>query len=186
MMEETMTEPRNIINTGLRGVPVASTRICKVDGNKGKLIYRGYNITELAGQASFEEVIYLLLFEDLPNKQELSEIKNSLAANSALPAELIAALRTRPKDSLPMDILQACVAMLANHDPKAGELTMEKTVNTAVGLIAKFPGLMGAWHRIRNGFDPVDPKPELGHAGNFLYMLTGEIPDEQTAGFMDT
>jgi citrate synthase len=185
-MEETMTEASNILNTGLRGVPVASTRICKVDGKEGKLIYRGYNITELAGQAGFEEVIYLLLFEDLPDKHELSEIKSRLAANCKLPEKLIAALKTRPKDSMPMDILQACVAMLANHDPKAGELTMEKSFDTAIGLIAKFPGLMAAWHRIRNGLDPLDPKPELGHAGNFLYMLTGEIPDDQTAGFMDT
>lgn len=181
-----MTESSEIINTGLRGVPVASTRICLVDGAAGKLVYRGYNITELAQNATFEEVIYLLLFEDLPDRQQLAELKTSLAKQSALPEKLISALKTRPAQSMPMDILQACVPMLANHDTEAGVLQIEKSVDMAISLIGKFPALMAAWHRIRNGLEPLDPKPELGHAGSFLYMLTGKSPDPETAGFMDT
>ena len=181
-----MTEPKDIINTGLRGVPVASSRICLVDGQAGKLIYRGYNITDLAQNASFEEVIHLLLFEHLPNEQELAEIKSRLAERSALPDALVAALKTRPSDALPMDILQASVPMLANHDAKAGVLDIDNSVDTAIGLIAKFPAIMAAWHRIRSGLEPLAPRPELGHAANFLYLLTGNVPDDEIAGVMDT
>ena len=181
-----MTEPGDIINTGLRGVPVASTRICLVDGKAGKLVYRGYNITELAEKATFEEVAYLLLFEHLPPEKELADFKAQLAQKTPLPGQLVAALKTRPANALPMDILQACVPMLANHDPEAGDLSREKATDTAIGLIARFPAIMAAWHRIRNGLEPLAPKPELGHAANFLFMLTGETPDPETARFMDT
>lgn len=181
-----MTEPGDIINTGLRGVPVASTRICLVDGKAGKLVYRGYNIKELAQYASFEEVIYLLLFEHLPPQQELADFKGLIAAQTRLPEQLLTALKTRPATSAPMDILQACVPMLANHDPEAGDLSREKATDTAIGLIARFPAIMAAWHRIRNGLEPLAPKPELSHAANFLFMLTGETPDPETAKFMDT
>jgi len=181
-----MTEPGDIINTGLRGVPVASTRICLVDGNAGKLVYRGYNIKELAQYASFEEVIYLLLFEHLPPQQELADFKDLIAAQTRIPEQLLTAMKTRPATSAPMDILQACVPMLANHDPDAGVLTQEKAMHTAIGLIAKFPAVMAAWHRIRNGLEPLAPKPELSHAANFLFMLTGKTPDPETARFMDT
>ncbi|MFW6284412.1 MAG: citrate/2-methylcitrate synthase, partial [Desulfosalsimonas sp.] len=159
-----MTEPGNIINTGLRGVPVASTRICLVDGKAGKLVYRGYNITELAENATFEEVAYLLLFEHLPPEKELADFKAQIAQKTPLPDRLVAALKTRPENALPMDVLQACVPMLANHDPEAGILSREKATDTAIGLIARFPAIMAAWHRIRNGLEPLAPKPELGHA----------------------
>ncbi|MFP3998641.1 MAG: citrate/2-methylcitrate synthase [Desulfobacterales bacterium] len=180
-----MTQSRDIINTGLRGVPVASTRICLVDGNAGKLVYRGYNITELAENATYEEVAYLLLFEHLPSEKELADFKNRIAKQTSLAPQLVAALKTRPENAMPMDILQACVPMLANHDSEAGVLTREKATDTAISLIAKFPALMAAWHRIRSGLEPLAPKPELSHAANFLFMLTGETPDKETARFMD-
>jgi len=180
-----MTESSEIINTGLRGVPVASTRICLVDGQNAKLIYRGYNIIDLAKNATFEEVVHLLLFEHLPTAEELDYMKQRLAEECAIAEEIVAALKTRPADSAPMDILQACVPMLANHDPQAANLTAEKASDTAIRLIAKFPTVMAAWHRIRNGREPVSPDPSLGHAENFLYMLTGNKPDEEVGRFMD-
>ena len=180
-----MSETNSIINTGLRGVKVASTKISQVNSDVSKLIYRGYLITDLAENASYEEVVHLLLFEKLPSQTELAELKKRLVSERAIPNSIIAALKTRPKESLPMDILQATVPMLANHDPDAATLTIEKATDTALKLVAKIPTIVAAWDRIRNGAEPVEPDSGLGHAANFLYMLTGRKPDEKTARDFD-
>lgn len=174
------------LNTGLRGVTVASTRVSDVDGDAGKLIYRGYLVKDLAENASFEEVVYLLLYERMPNLQELASFRKALVSEMPIPPEVVAALRTRPRDALPMDILQAGVAMLANHDPDIRvEGNRDATERMGIRLIAKMPTLLAAWARIRSGQEPVDPSPDLGHAANFLYMMTGQVPDEELAGFFD-
>lgn len=180
-----MDECRPILNTGLRGFKVATSRISDVNGDIGKIIYRGYLIQDLAQKSSFEEVVYLLLYEKMPNKQELKAFEARLAAERQLAPEFIDALKTRPKDALPMDILQSGVAMLAHHDPDVRELSNEAASRMGLKLIAKFPTVMAAWDRIRNNKEPVDPLPELSHAANFLYMLTGELPDEEVARFLD-
>ena len=180
-----MDECRPILNTGLRGFKVASSRISDVDGDIGKIIYRGYLIQDLAERASFEEVAYLLLYEKLPDKEELNAFNAQLVAERQLPSEMIAALKTRPKDALPMDILQAGVSMLAHHDPDVKELSDEAASRMAVKLIAKFATIMAAWDRIRNDKEPLDSKPELSHAANFLYMLSGVVPEDEIAHFMD-
>jgi len=182
-MEE---ECRPMLNTGLRGVVIADTRISDVQGAAGKLIYRGYLIQDLANTASFEEVAYLLLFEKLPDAAELKTFKAQLAAERDIPPEVIAALKTRPKDALVMDVLQAGVSLLANHDPDVTDQTQEAAVRMAIRLIAKFPTLLAAWDRIRNDKDPLSSSPNLDHAANFLYMLKGEAPDEEEGHFMDT
>jgi citrate synthase len=175
-----------ILNTGLRGFKVATTNISDVDGTAGRLIYRGYLVQDLAGKVSFEEVSYLLLYERLPKKQELENFKKQLAGERGVPPEVIAALETRPKDALPMDILQAAVAMLAHHDPDTREYSHEATLRMAIKLIAKFPTIIAAWERIRNNKTPVAPDPDLSHAANFLYMFNGKIPDDELADFFDT
>ncbi len=180
-----MDECRPILNTGLRGFKVATSRISDVNGDIGKIIYRGYLIQDLAQKSSFEEVVYLLLYEKMPNKEELNAFEARLAAERQLAPEFIDALKTRPKDALPMDILQSGVAMLAHHDPDVRELSNEAASRMGLKLIAKFPTVMAAWDRIRNNKEPVDPLPELSHAANFLYMLTGELPDEEVARFLD-
>ena len=174
-----------MLNTGLRGVVIADTRISDVQGAAGKLIYRGYLIQDLAQNATFEEVSYLLLFEKLPNADELKAFKDQLAAERDIPQEVIAALKTRPKDAVVMDILQAGVSLLAHHDPDITDQTQEAAVRMAIRLIAKFPTILAAWDRIRNDKEPLQSKPELGQAANFLYMLKGEEPDEEEAHFMD-
>lgn len=174
-----------IRNTGLRGVSIADTRICDVDGANGRLIYRGYLIQDLA-QASFEEVVFLLLYEKLPGRGELAAFRQQLAELRAIPAEVVAALKTRPRDALPMDILQCAVPMLAHHDPDIRDQGREAAYRMAHRLIARFPTVVAAWERIRNGRQPLDPRPELGHAANFLYMLSGEVPAEDMARYMDT
>jgi citrate synthase len=180
-----MEECKPILNTGLRGVVIADTRICEVDGANGRLIYRGYMVQDLAENASFEEVSFLLLYEKLPNKDELAGFKQQLAAERALPPEVIAAMKTRPKDALPMDVLQAVVPMLANHDPDIRDQSQDAVVRMATRLTARFGTVIAAWHRIRNNQEPVEPSPDLDHAANFLYMLSGEIPDAEVARYLD-
>ncbi|MCJ7773749.1 MAG: citrate (Si)-synthase, partial [Desulfobacterales bacterium] len=112
-----MNQDYSFINTGLRGVKVASTRISDVDGAKGKLIYRGYLVKDLAVKATFEEVVFLLLYETLPGQNELMSFRTRLSGERNIPPEIIQALQTMPENALPMDILQCAVPMLAQHDP---------------------------------------------------------------------
>jgi citrate synthase len=186
LKERAMGENKGIVNTGLRGVVIANSRICDVDGANGRLIYRGYLVQDLARDASFEEVVYLLLYEILPEKAALADFNGRLRAERALPAAVIAALKTRPRDALPMDILQSVVPMLAQHDPDIRDPSKEACLRMAVRLIAKFPTIVAAWDRIRNGKEPIQPSAELNQAGNFLYMLNGRMPDAEVTHFFDT
>jgi len=175
-----------IQNTGLRGVTIASTKISDVDGKIGKLVYRGYLAKDLAGKVSFEEVAFLLLYEKLPDQTELRAFSEELAKNRELPQNIFAAMAAFPTDALPMDVLQAVVPMLAHHDPGVHAHNQETALQIAIKLIAKFATIVAAWDRIRNGKAPIDPDPSLGHAANFFYMLNGEVPDDDLAGFFDT
>jgi citrate synthase len=180
-----MEECQPTINTGLRGITIASTKICDVIGDEGKLIYRGYLVQDLAANACFEEVVHLLLQEKLPNRQELAALKARMREERAIPDEVIAALKTRPADALPMDILQAGVAMLAHHDKDVRDQSRDAAARMGLRLISKLPTVLAAWARIRKGQQPVTPHPELDHAANFLYMLSGEPPDPEMVRFMD-
>lgn len=174
------------VNTGLRGVTVASTKISHVDGAAGKLIYRGYLVKDLAESASFEEVAHLLLHEHLPNAEELEGFHALLARERALPPAVVRALQALPAAAAPMDVLQAAIPMLAAFDPELGDRTREAALRRAARLIAKFPGVVAAWHRIRRGEPPLEPLPELNQAANFLYLMRGTPPDAEAAGFVDT
>ncbi len=180
-----MNDNNSIINKGLRGVTIASTKISDVDGSAGKLIYRGYQVRELAERTSFEEVAYLLLFEKLPDEMELENFTLRLKNQRKISDEILEALKTRPHDSQPMDILQSSITMLANHDKNLDNQSFDASMDRAVSLIAKIPGIIAAWDRIRNKKDIVPPSGELGHAANFLYMLKGKIPDNDTEHFFD-
>lgn len=175
-----------IVNTGLRGVTIASTKISDVDGAAGKLVYRGYLAKDLAGKITFEELIHLLLFENLPDRQELQALTAELVKERSIPVAMIDAFKQMPKDALPMDVLQAATAMLANYDADAKLHAREAASRIAIKLIAKFPTIVAAWDRIRNGHAPLDPDPQLSHAANFLYMLNGQVPNEDIAAFFDT
>lgn len=180
-----MSECKPILNTGLRGFTVATTKISDVDGAIGKLVYRGYLAKDLANTATFEEIVHLLLYERLPNKEELAELKEVLKKEVAVPDDVMKSLALSPADALPMDVLQAAVMMLAQHDPDVQEYSKEAATRMGVRLIAKLPTIVAAWDRIRNGKQPLAPLPDLGLAANFLYMLTGEKPDAEIAGFFD-
>jgi citrate synthase len=172
-------------NTGLRGITIASTKISDVIGDEGKLIYRGFLVPDLAERTSFEEIVHLLLFESLPNSEQLAQFKQQLKDERTIPDAVAAALKTRPAEALPMDILQAGAAMLAHHDPNVNDPSRESTLRMAIRLVAKLPTLLAAWGRIREGKEPVAPDPELDHSANFLYMLFGEKPDPEVAHFFD-
>jgi len=180
-----MQESNNILNTGLRGVTVASTKISDVDGAAGKLIYRGYLAKDLAGQVTFEEVIYLLLYEKLPDEEELKNFRPLLAKERNIPDQLVDMLTNSPKDALPMDVLQSAVSVLAQYDPDIRETSHEAATKMAIRLIAKFGTIVAYWDRIRNDKPIIAPDPELGHAANFLYMLNGEVPDQELANYFD-
>jgi citrate synthase len=182
MTEKIISETKNI---GLRGIPVADTMISAIDGNKGALIYRGYDILDLARFSAFEEVAYLLLFGDLPVDQQLDEFVESLTKEREIPGSLIRSLEERPKSAHPMDVLQSSVAMLADHDPTAREEDKEADIAKAIRLIAKMPTIVAAWDRIRKGLTPLKPEPSLRHAANFLYLLNGEPPEAETARDFD-
>jgi citrate synthase len=175
-----------VLNTGLRGVTIASTKISDVKGAEGKLVYRGYRVKDLAGNVSFEEVVYLLLFERLPDQEALAGFKQQIAEQRTVSEEILTAMRAMPKDAMPMDVLQAAVPMMANYDPDLRKTDIDSATRMAIRLIARFATIVAAWDRIRNGKEPVAPDPSLNHAANFLYMLNGEAPDDELAGFMDT
>ncbi|MBA4368415.1 MAG: citrate (Si)-synthase, partial [Desulfobacterium sp.] len=181
-----MDECRPILNTGLRGLTVATTKISDVDGAIGKLVYRGYLAKDLARTATFEEVVYLLLYERLPQKKELEEFKSLLARESEVPESVLKSLALSPPDALPMDVLQAAVTMLAHYDPDVKEYSKEAATRMGVRLIARMPTIVAAWDRIRKGKPPVTPSPAMGLAANFLYMLTGEKPDAEITAFFNT
>jgi citrate synthase len=182
MSEQLISETKNI---GLRGIPVADTMISAIDGQKGVLIYRGYNILDLARSSTFEEVSYLLLYGDLPSREELDTFSASLAREREISESVIHALEARPKSAHPMDVLQSSVAMLADDDPMAREDGKEVDLVKARRLIAKLPTITATWDRVRKGHDPVKPDPSLSHAANFLYLLNGEVPHPETARDLD-
>lgn len=169
---------------GLRDVVAAPSSICFIDGEKGILIYSGYDIHQLAENSNFEEVIFLLWNGRLPNKAELDDLNKQLAANRALPAEIISLIKSFPQTAVPMDSLRTAVSALSFFDPDKGDNSPEARKRQAIRLTAQVATVVAAIDRIRKGLEPVDPKPELSHAGNFLYMLNGKEPsDVETKAF---
>ncbi len=171
-------------NIGLRGIEVADTKISNIDGKRGKLIYRGYDILDLTKNSTFEETAYLLLYDDLPTKKQLNEFKANLAEARLIPKRMQMNMKNWRKDADPMDMLQAFVSALAGYYDEEFS-TKESSYEKAINLVAKVPTIIASWHRIRNGLDLVDPDPELGHAANFLRMMFGEKPDPEIESIFD-
>jgi len=172
------------VRRGLRGVYFDTTEASFIDGEVGKLLYRGYNIHDLAEGSTFEEVVYLLLYGALPNKRQLKELDSTLKSNRLLPDEVIQILRL-VKNSHPMDALRTGVSALSSFDTEVSDNSVDATRRKGIRLTAQVSTVVAAHHRIRLGLEPVDPDTELSHAGNFLYMLSGEKPDKDEAKLMD-
>ena len=172
------------IMKGLKDVYLDTTESSFIDGQIGKLLYRGYDIHDLAEKSTFEEVIYLLLYGALPTRPQLQEFDNTLRANRRLPDEVIQVLDL-VKASHPMDALRTGISALAAFDPDVNDNSKEATIRKGIRLTAMGPTIVGAHHRLRQGLEPVAPNPDLTQAGNFLYMLFGELPDEETTKLLD-
>jgi len=171
-------------NIGLRGIEVADTKISNIDGEKGKLIYRGFDILDLTNNSTFEETAYLLLYDKLPTRQELNEFNAKLVEARYIPKQMQKNMENWRGDADPMDMLQAFVSALAGYydeEFSSKDASYEKAIN----LIAKVPTIIASWQRIRNGLVIVDPDSSLSHAANFLYMMSGEKPDIEVEKIFD-
>ena len=171
-------------NIGLRGIEVADTKISNIDGEKGKLIYRGFDILDLTKNSTFEETAYLLLYDKLPTKPELNEFNSRLVEARYIPKQMQKNMSNWRKDADPMDMLQAFVSALAGYYDEEFA-NKDASYEKAINLIAKVPTIIASWQRIRNGLDIVDPDASLSHAANFLYMMSGEKPDSEVEKIFD-
>jgi citrate synthase len=170
-----MSEGSGLIR-GLEGVVAAETRLCDLDGANGRLAYQGHDIADLAREATFEEVAYLLWHGSLPGRGALERLGAELIAARPIPDALVAAFRLFPRDTDPMRALQAAVAMLGMSDPDTGDSSHAANLRKSIRLTAQVATAICAHHRVRRGQEPIPPSKDLSHAGNFLYMLTGERP----------
>ena len=159
--------------------------ICFIDGRKGKLAYRGYDIRQLARNVSFEEVAYLLWREKLPTQSALRDLQERLCAERTLPPMAIDILKLTPEDANPMAALRTCVSALAHFDREADDMSAEANFRKAVRLTARIPVIIATFARLRAGFEPIVPLKDGSTASNFLYMLSGERAGPQAERTLD-
>lgn len=184
-MSTKVNAPTGTSAAGLRGVAAATSSISDVNGEKGELIYQGYNIHDLAEHATFEEVIFLLWNKRLPTAAELSELERSIRSAYEVPNEIIALIKQFPREADPIDVLRTSVSALEFYDRDARNLSREASVKTAIKLTAQFPTLVTAADRIRRGLEPIKPDANLNIAANFLYQLKGEVSSERETRIFD-
>jgi citrate synthase len=170
---------------GLEGVVAAETALCDLDGKNGRLAYRGYDIEDLARRASFEEVCHLLWYGELPTAAQLDKTTLALIAAREIPPEIVHSFQLMPKDTDPMRVLQATVAMLGMRDPDTTDNSREANLRKALRLTSQIASAICVHHRVRSGLEPVRPAPDLALAANFLYMLTGQRPSGVVAKAFD-
>lgn len=170
---------------GLEGIVAANSGICWIDGDAGVLAYRGIDIHELAEHSNFEETTYLLWHGKLPTQAELMEFSAQLAAARRLPPQILEMLRSFPKRATPMEVLRTAVSALSFYDPDEKAVDHNSNVRKSFDLTAQIAMLVAAFDRIRKGKDVVEPDAKLSHAGNFLWMLTGEKPSETATKAFD-
>jgi citrate synthase len=171
---------------GLEGVVLGDSAISNVEGEIGRLSYRGYLIGDLATHSSYEEVLYLLLHGELPSKAQLEEMDGTLKSRRELSEEAMAVLRALPTTGEPIDVLRTVASALALMDPDVNNTAPDVVIDKALTLAAQMPTIVAAYDRLRNGNEPVAPSKTLGHAANLLYMLKGEEPSEEDASALNT
>ena len=170
---------------GLAGVPAARSKVCFIDGTAGVLSYRGYDVRILAEHSNFEEVSYLLLKGQMPTKAQLDGFIGELRNHRRLKFRIIELLKTLPEDGHPMEALVATLSATGMFYPHSIMDTPEQRWGATIRILTKVPTMVAAYHRIRNGEEPVPPRDDLSHAANFLYMLNGKDPDPLVAKMMD-
>ncbi|MBL8130757.1 MAG: citrate synthase [Anaerolineae bacterium] len=162
---------------GLDGVSIGDSRLSLVNGTEGKLIYAGYKIEDLAANALYEEVVYLLWNGRLPNAAELEELRAALAVQGAVPAEVLQQMKSYPKSANPMAVLRTSTSALAFYDPDSEDTSIEAQKRKALRMTGQVTTLTAAWYRIRQGLEPISPRKDLNLSQNFMYMLTGTEPE---------
>ena len=172
------------LNRGLRGIYIDRTRASFIDGRAGELSYRGYDIHDLAENSTFEEVVYLLLYGDLPTAVQLEQLDIELKSQRTLPTDVLDIIRII-KDSHPMDVLRTAVSALSAFDPEVDDVSVEASRRKGIRLTAQAPQIVTAHHRMQQGLEPVKPMETLNHAANFLHGLFGEEPDPEDASLLD-
>lgn len=170
---------------GLEGIVAANTKLSDVKGDIGELVYAGYNINELAGKVSYEEVIHLLHEGRLPNSAELAGLKRTLAANRALPAGVVDILRALPKETSPMHAIRTGISALGCFDAHADDDSLPNARQVSLKLIAQIPIVTAYFHCLRQGKTLLDSDPSLGEAANFLYLVDGEKPSPDKEKTLD-
>jgi citrate synthase len=173
-------------NSGLEDVVVSTSEICFIDGDKGRLLYRGYDIHDLVAYSSFEETAGLLWHGTLLKRGELEGLTKALATQRRLHPKVLTLLRGLPRKSDAMDVLRTAVSAMGLYDPDGADGSREASLRKAVRIQAQVPTVVAAWSRIRRGRAPVPPSARLSLAGNFLYMLSGKKPSALAEKAMDT
>ena len=169
---------------GLEDVVATSSSICYIDGDRGILSYRGYDIHDLARFATFEETCYLLWHGRLPSRAELGDLQSQLAAARPLPEAILRLMKMLPATD-GMDALRTLTSALGHYDADAADNSAHASYRKSVRLTAQIAGLVATWGRMQQGGNPIAPDPAMGHAANFLYMLTGDRPSATAIRAMD-
>ncbi len=186
MASQASKQPALRAPPGLEGVIVADTMISKIDGIGGKLIYRGYNVQDLPGKASFEAVAYLLWTGHMPNEEELLIFKRNLKRHRKISEKLVMFLKEAvPKSAEPFVVLRTAVSYLQMVRSKENPRD-DPVLENGTALGAQFPTILAYFHRIRKNKEIVEPNPDLDHAANYLYMLSGKEPSEENAKALDS
>src|SRR5437762_13125733 len=173
------------VRAGLQDVVVATSQICSIDGQRGKLSYWGYDIHDLASHSTFEEVVYLLWHGRLPRPKELEELHEQLAEHRQVTPEVIDLIKRLPPPQHPMEMLRTAVSALSLYDPEAEDMSEEANRHKALRLTGQMGTIIAAFGRVREGKEPVGPDSRLNHAANFLNMLQGKAPQAEDARWFD-
>lgn len=181
-----MTEASQQVISGLEGVLAFESSIAFIDGSVPELLFRGYDIQDIAQTLTFEQATYLLWNDGLPSDDELTAFSADLANQRAVPEALISILRGMPASSHPMAALRTAVSWLGAMDPQADDNSAADNQRKAMALTAQMPTIVAAQARLQQGQEPVAPRADLSHAANYCYMLTGETPDDTTTRTFDT
>jgi citrate synthase len=179
-----MTEEKVQLHRGLREVYIDRSKSSFIDGNIGKLLYRGYNIDELAVHSNFEETAYLVMYGKLPTQAQLDEFDATLKAARLIPDEIVDIIKLT-RNSHPMDVLRTAISALSAYDPDTEDNSTEATLRKGLRLTAQAPTIVATHARVRDGKDPIAPDSNLNQAANFLNMLFGELPKQVDSDLID-
>jgi len=175
----------SVVSKGLEGIIAAETRLGEVKGQEGLLYYCGYDINELAGKVSYEEVVYLLFHQRLPNRAELEKLTTALRAERELPEGVIEFLKSAPKKARPIDVMRTAVSMLGCYETGRHDLDIGEHLATAIKLVSQIGIIAAYFHRSRQGLDLPPVRKDLSEAAHFLYLISGEVPTAEAEKTLD-